>query len=359
MFGIEPRDHVEDQMALRGRHAGCRLVEQQQLRPLRQRDGDLDQPLPAIGQFAHRPAGVGDERERLQMIERFLDDRGFAAGRSPETIAGAGSLADGEIDVFQHGEVAKQLVDLEGAGDAAARAGRLRQRGDLLAVEQHVAGRGPHPAGDQIDESRLAGAVRPDQRVPGAARQGEIDVVGDLDGAEILSQVANCRSAGGGHGCAPPATAAGARLRSLANVPRRTTSTTTISNKPDAELPEFRARFRQFVLQHHVEDGADKRAVQPAGAAEDQHHQHRGRLVEVEHAERHQRVGLGEQRAGDAGERRRRSCKRPPAADAPASRARACGRRFRGCRPALARTANRRSGVRRKSTISSTTRQYR
>ena len=67
-------------------------------------------------------------------------------------------------------------------------------------------------------------------------------------------------------------------------------------------MPEFGARFRQFVLQHHVESRPDKRPVQPAGAAEDQHYQHRGGLIEVEDAERHQRVGLREQCAGDAGE---------------------------------------------------------
>ena len=41
-------------MAFRARHAGRRLVEQQEFRPLRQRDRDFDQPLAAIGQFRHR-----------------------------------------------------------------------------------------------------------------------------------------------------------------------------------------------------------------------------------------------------------------------------------------------------------------
>ena len=41
-------------MALRARHAGRRLVEQQHARALSQRDRDLDQPLAAVGQFAHQ-----------------------------------------------------------------------------------------------------------------------------------------------------------------------------------------------------------------------------------------------------------------------------------------------------------------
>ena len=65
--------------------------------------------------------GVTDEPERLEMIKRFIDHRRFAAGGSPQPIARAAPFADGEIDVFQNREAAKQLVDLESAGDTAAR----------------------------------------------------------------------------------------------------------------------------------------------------------------------------------------------------------------------------------------------
>ena len=62
------------------------------------------------------------------------------AGRAPQPVTGAGALADGEIDVFQYGQRAEQLIDLERARDAAPRAGGLRQTCDRLAVEQDVAG---------------------------------------------------------------------------------------------------------------------------------------------------------------------------------------------------------------------------
>ena len=61
-------------MVFRRRHAGGRLIEQQQLRPLRQRDGDFDKPLPSVWQLAHRLAGVRYELERLQVVERLVDD---------------------------------------------------------------------------------------------------------------------------------------------------------------------------------------------------------------------------------------------------------------------------------------------
>ena len=110
------------------------------LRPLRKRNGDLDQPLPAIGQFAHRAGGVGNKRKRLQVIERFLDYGAFASGRTPEAIADAISLGDGKIDIVEDAEITEELVHLEGARDAAAGARRLRQRGNVFSVEQHVAG---------------------------------------------------------------------------------------------------------------------------------------------------------------------------------------------------------------------------
>ena len=44
------------------RHAGRRLVEQQHLRPRRQRQRDLEQALLAIGEFARRP--MADRRQR-------------------------------------------------------------------------------------------------------------------------------------------------------------------------------------------------------------------------------------------------------------------------------------------------------
>ena len=135
MSRIKPADHVEDDMALRRRHAGGGLVEQQQLRPLRQGDRDLDQTLAAIGQFAHLLQGVVGESQRFQMIERLVDDRAFGAGPAPEMIAGAGALADGQIEILQHGQAAEQLIDLKGAGDAAADARGLLDARDVLAVE--------------------------------------------------------------------------------------------------------------------------------------------------------------------------------------------------------------------------------
>ncbi len=73
----------------------------------------------------------------------------------------------------------------------------------------------------------------------------------------------------------------------------------------DTELPEGRRQLGEIVLQDHVDGAAEEGAVEPPGAAEDEHHHHLGGTVEVEHGQGHIGVGLREQRAGHAGDRRR------------------------------------------------------
>ena len=138
--GIERSDDVENEMAFRRRHAGRRLVEQQHARLLRKRDGDFDQALAPIWQFAHQLERIIDEPQRLQVIERLVDHRTLGASRAPQIVAVAVALADRHAEIFQHRQPAKQLVDLEGARQPAPRALRLARCGDVLAVEQHAAG---------------------------------------------------------------------------------------------------------------------------------------------------------------------------------------------------------------------------
>jgi hypothetical protein len=52
MFTATILDQVRDALALGGGEPGERLVQQQHLRLGAERDAEIDQPLPAIGQFA-------------------------------------------------------------------------------------------------------------------------------------------------------------------------------------------------------------------------------------------------------------------------------------------------------------------
>src|SRR5260221_14409998 len=70
----------------------------------------------------------------------------------------------------------------------------------------------------------------------------------------------------------------------------------------DPEIPVLRVDARELVARHHVDDGADDAAVEAAGAAQYQDHQHVGRAAEGEHVERHGGGGVGQYRAGEAGD---------------------------------------------------------
>src|SRR5688572_5228216 len=67
----------------------------------------------------------------------------------------------------------------------------------------------------------------------------------------------------------------------------------------DPEIPVLRVRARELVARHHVNDGADDAAVEPARAAEDEDHEDVGRAPEGKHLERHGRGGVCEERSGD------------------------------------------------------------
>src|SRR5580765_9093966 len=49
--------------------------------------------------------------------------------------------------------------------------------------------------------------------------------------------------------------------------------------KADPEVPVLRVDARELVARHHVDHRADDAAVEPAGAAQDEDHQHVGRTT--------------------------------------------------------------------------------
>ncbi len=67
--------------ALVDREAGVRLVEQQHLRVLRQRHGDLDPPPLAVGGLRQRPVGDVPQADPLERVVGAVDQIGVA-GRS-------------------------------------------------------------------------------------------------------------------------------------------------------------------------------------------------------------------------------------------------------------------------------------
>src|SRR5262249_20866994 len=105
----------------------------------------------------------------------------------------------------------------------------LRKRGDSFVAEEYVARRRHERAGEEIDERRLAGAVRSDQRMTHAVRKRKRDVAVRPERTERFGETRGAERRRG-HARVPRR-----RSRNVAMAPRmppRANSTTTTSRSP-------------------------------------------------------------------------------------------------------------------------------
>ncbi len=68
----------------------------------------------------------------------------------------------GEQGIFEHSEIEQEGTDLKGAYNAEVCAPVRRQRRDILTLKKDASGGGRQLTADDIEEGRLAGAVRSD-----------------------------------------------------------------------------------------------------------------------------------------------------------------------------------------------------
>ena len=151
-----------------------------------ERYGNLDQPLAAIGERVDRTQCLVCEPQPFEQREGFLDRRAMTTGRTEQSAADPLPLADRQGDVFEDAQAAEQRGDLEGADEPALDPRGLRQMRDFGAVEMDLPGVRLQRASHQLDKSRLAGAVRPDQGVPGAALQAKIHPLATVSAPKLL-----------------------------------------------------------------------------------------------------------------------------------------------------------------------------
>ncbi|MNS88618.1 hypothetical protein D3C72_1225990 [compost metagenome] len=90
--------------------------------------------------------------------------------------------------MFLRRHVLKQPGDLEGTDEAALHPLAGTEAGHVLTGDAYCAGRGLEVAGDEIDESGLAGAIGADQHCAVSRRKRQRDIIGDDEAAEILLQ---------------------------------------------------------------------------------------------------------------------------------------------------------------------------
>ena len=115
-------DDRENVVALALRHAGGGLVEQQHARLGGDRDRDLEQALLAVGQRHRLFVHDVEQMEARQEIGDLVIDVVARAHPPPPVAAMAEAFGDGEADGLERGQIGIELVDLEGARQAAQHA---------------------------------------------------------------------------------------------------------------------------------------------------------------------------------------------------------------------------------------------
>ena len=117
-------------------------------------------------------------------------------------LAHAAGVRGAHEHVLEHAHVRERLGDLVGAAQAQAADVLPRRVRDVLALELDPARVGPIHAGDEVEEGRLAGAVRPDDAQRFAFAQLHAQVVDDLHAAEGLVETGGLEHHG--HEVSPP-----------------------------------------------------------------------------------------------------------------------------------------------------------
>jgi hypothetical protein len=159
-----------------------RLVQQQQAGGGGQRARHLEGLALAEGERPGRPpggAGQADEREALRRVPPRVTDAG----------GGSAAVEPGDGDVLENGQPGHRADQLERAADAERRPPIRRQPRHLPPAEVDGAAVGYVAARDQVEDGRLAGAVRADQPDDLARPDGQRDAVDRAEPAEGLGQI--------------------------------------------------------------------------------------------------------------------------------------------------------------------------
>ena len=159
-------DEVGQLLGLLRVHAGCRLIEEQQLRLRRKCTGDLETALKSVRKARGDIILVLIEallpQKLLGLCPHALLFLPVQAQRRAEDIVLRTEML-GDQDVIEDRQVREETDVLEGPGNAELRDGIRGVATEVAAAELYGAGgRGIDP-GDAVERGRLTGTVRADQ----------------------------------------------------------------------------------------------------------------------------------------------------------------------------------------------------
>src|SRR5574341_1801335 len=189
-------EHRLQVAALLPREPGERFVQEEQARRLGQGHGDLEAPLLAVGRLADGMVGPRPEPDALERLAGARPQLGARGERRHRVPASRRHAEQRQHDVLREGAPGEQGDDLVGAADAEVGAALGPAARHLAAEDADAAGIGAQLAGDQIEERRLAGAVRPEQQAALTLGHRQRHVVDRRQAAEGLPQADGLERAG-------------------------------------------------------------------------------------------------------------------------------------------------------------------
>src|SRR5438552_3937824 len=184
----QPRDGAE-----RGRLAGAVGPD----------ESDLQPPLLPVGKVARVLIGLLSDADEPKELHRFLADPLFFSALPRQLEQGVPDLGlhahvASDAHVVEAGHVVEEPDVLEGASDAPSRDLVGLRPGDVTAVENDSSAGWRKKSGQNVEEGRLAGTVRPDQGEDLSSLDVEADVVDRNQAAEALGQVGQLEDVVGG-----------------------------------------------------------------------------------------------------------------------------------------------------------------
>ena len=187
-------DQVVDLDGFLGIQAGGRFVEEDQARLHGQGAGDFQALEGTVGHRVGPGFDILAEADEVHQLGRFgthFTVAPFQAGEAQRRLDQVAVQAQvgADHDVFDGRHVHADLQVLEGARHAAPGQFVGRLAVDGFAVETDFARGRLVDAGDQVEQRRLAGAVRADHGIDDAGVDGERHVLHRLDATKMDGQV--------------------------------------------------------------------------------------------------------------------------------------------------------------------------
>src|SRR5581483_892841 len=242
-FG-DPADERHRVLRLGMAHPGGRLVEQDDLGAGGDGDADLQRALFGVREHGGGRGAPAGEADGFDDPVRAIGRVAQPAQPVPEGVAVPERPEDRAAHVVEDGEVVEDVADLEAAAQSAALDLEGAEPGDVLALQLDRSGGHRKTRADQVEERRLARAVRTDDRVPLALVHDQVDAADDLGPPEALADVRQAERSGR-HAClcSREVTTVSPRL-AIRRATRRSRNPPTTTAITGGAHPRGRAAFR-------------------------------------------------------------------------------------------------------------------